>query len=231
MRLTLNLQDDLVDVWVVPVDLVEPSKLISFLDTAEKDRANRLLRDHDRNRYIAAHAALRLVLSQYLQERPETLSFRQGNHGKPALSKGNGVEFNLSHSGNMALIAVGLTHPVGVDIEHMEGNAVEAIDSMALSQTERRYLMQMSNVDRVSSAFQYWTRKEAYAKVSGKGLSEEFQALTCLGPVGIVNGTRIEDLFLGHADYAAAVAREGSGWRASLHSLDATTVADIWKQP
>ena len=94
-------------------------RLDSILDDDERARAARFVFPHDGRRYVAAHAALRLVLAHYLDEDPRRLRFERGTHGKPRLAcrTAGDYEINLSHSGGRALIAVARAREVGVDIE------------------------------------------------------------------------------------------------------------------
>src|SRR5215204_4262422 len=112
---------DEVHVWRISLD-VEADSFRSLLSPDERRRAARFHRDEHRRRYVTAHGALRLILGAYLDAAPETLAFELGEHGKPSLrepldAEDARVEFNLSHSAELALVAVARDHPVGVDVE------------------------------------------------------------------------------------------------------------------
>ncbi len=119
----LDLQPDQVDVWRIALDLA-PATVKDFESTLSADESQRAARFHfpvDRNRYTVAHRCLRAILACYLNCEPAQLCFSTNDYGKPAL-EGHDLEFNLSHSGNFALIAVTRGHKVGVDVEHIRAN-------------------------------------------------------------------------------------------------------------
>ena len=113
-------EPDTVDVWVARLDpdSGELARRVAATSGAERQRASRFRRRLDADRYLAAHGALRLLLADYLACDP--LSLRVGTHenGKPFL-EGARLEFNLSHSGAVALIAVARSRQVGVDVEQL----------------------------------------------------------------------------------------------------------------
>src|SRR5438093_11933609 len=111
-----------VQVWFVHLDDVSVDEACCYrlLSSDEQNRAGRFAFCDDRRRYIASHAILRSVLASHLLVLPEELQFSKGLNGKPALTTIPGhprVEFNLSHSEGMALIAVARERQVGVDVE------------------------------------------------------------------------------------------------------------------
>src|SRR5467141_4920713 len=117
-----DLQTDQVHVWRVPLNQNPDciSELNEVLSPDERSRAERFHFEKDRNQFIEARAALRLLLSQYLNVSPKDLTFSFGGQGKPALANGlsnNGLRFNLSRRDGLALIAVTRGREVGVDVE------------------------------------------------------------------------------------------------------------------
>ena len=211
-----NTAPDSVDVWVIHLDRDPAFGSFDILAADEQARARALRRPIDRDRYVAAHVALRVLLSRYIHEAPDRILFSSGIQGKPLLRSVNAVEFNLSHSNNLALVAVSASRPVGVDIEFIREDAAGDIAAMMLSEAERNQFQMAPAERQTCRAFQYWTRKEAYAKASGIGLHKGLQSLTCsLEPVQIVNGIQIEGLEI-DSSYAAAVAAAGSGWRVTV---------------
>jgi 4'-phosphopantetheinyl transferase len=166
-------------VWRVPLDDV--SQLEAYLPTLsaeEQARADRFFRDVHRRRFVIAHGALRRILADYLDVMPGVLEFVTGEHGKPALTPIAGpqpaaVEFNLSHSGDLALVAVTRANPVGVDVEQWD-EGVECLElaERFFSPNERRALRALANAPNhvVAGFFAAWTRKEAYLKATGHGI-------------------------------------------------------------
>ena len=168
---------DEVHVWRVSLD-VDPDPLRPLLSPDERQRAARFHRDEHRRRFIAAHGALRLILGAYLDADPTSLVFELGAHGKPSLREpfdpgGARVEFNLSHSAELALVAVARDHPVGVDIERWAEVEHLELAERFFSRAERDALRALAEVAEHLDAgfFAAWTRKEAYLKATGHGIS------------------------------------------------------------
>ncbi len=120
------------DVWLVPLIGDPPAGLggdwNSILSSDEQARAARFRFDADRTRWIRARTALRVILSGCTGSPPHEICFELGRHGKPALAGGGPLEFNLSHSGDWAMVAVAQGVPVGIDIERIR----EDLDMRAL---------------------------------------------------------------------------------------------------
>ncbi len=118
-----------------------------------------------------AERSLRKVLSAYLEEPAERIEIVRGEHGKPRLAHG-GLEFNLSHSGELALIAVSQTRPVGVDVERMRpGRDFLALAERALSPDAAAQVRGATPADRAAAFYRHWVRHEARLKCLGAGLS------------------------------------------------------------
>ncbi len=166
-------------VWRVRLD--DTSRVAAYLPTLsleERTRADRFFREVHRRRYVIAHGALRRILADYLDVEPLALGFVTGEHGKPALARtagaeSAGVEFNLSHSGDLALVAVTRTTPVGVDVEQWD-EQVECLElaERFFSPHERRALRALADAPHhvIAGFFAAWTRKEAYLKATGHGI-------------------------------------------------------------
>jgi len=154
----------------------------------------------------ASGAALRVVLSRYLDQSPEEIELVSGPHGKPALAAPHSLEFNLSHSARLALIAVSAKHPVGVDVESTDRER----DFVALARRELgtdvvAALERAAPADRGPLFYAAWARHEARSKCHGGGLGGPPPP----GPVAVA------DLAVGEG-YAAALAVPGErppAWR------------------
>jgi phosphopantetheinyl transferase len=107
-----------VELWTFPLTREVPT----HLSEDEVARAGRFRFDEDRVRWIRARSSLRMILSRYAGEDPGNLAFAYGKHGKPALLPFTEVQFNLSHAGDWAIVAVTQSVPVGVDIERIRDN-------------------------------------------------------------------------------------------------------------
>jgi 4'-phosphopantetheinyl transferase len=162
-RLNLNLQNDLL------------LNLERTLSEDEIQRADRFHFRHDRNRFIASHGWLREILGRYLHVEPEQLRFCYNSYGKPRLDGISGKHllcFNLSHSHAIGLLALCLDRNIGVDIEHVR----PGLDAMQIAQRffstyEVTTLLALTDHLKKEAFFNCWTRKEAYIKAHGEGLS------------------------------------------------------------
>jgi len=140
----------------------------ALLSPEERQRAARLRFDRDRDRFIAAHGILRCILDSYLPQ-PSRLIY--GANGKPALACGN-LHFNLSHADDKALIAVSATVELGVDLERVRPEPdAWRIANICFSASERKALSLIPQTHMADAFFKCWTRKEAFVKALGDGLS------------------------------------------------------------
>lgn len=138
----------------------------------ERDRAGRFHFAKDRDRFIAARGILRSILGRYLRRDPATLRFRYGDYGKPQIENASGLRFNLAHSGMLALCAVTWEAEVGVDVEEVRaGVSHEEIAERFFSPSEVAALRALPSALQQEAFFHCWTRKEAYIKAIGEGLS------------------------------------------------------------
>jgi len=167
-----------VHVWRVPLDdETRAASYWSLLSEEEQRRASRFVRDIHRRRFVIAHGALRTILAGYVDTEPRALRFESGEHGKPALREPTGtsaVEFNLSHSDDLALVAVARMRAVGVDLERWsEGVEHLELAERFFSPGEREALRALAPAPDLVEAgfFAAWTRKEAYLKATGQGIT------------------------------------------------------------
>jgi 4'-phosphopantetheinyl transferase len=143
----------------------------ALLSEAEAARAARFRFARDRDRYVRARAFLRRRLAGATGRAPGALVLTEGPWGKPALACGT-VEFNLSHSGGLAALAISAAGPVGIDVEAVD----PAVDVAGLSEScftaaERAVLDGLDEAGRRRRFFVFWTAKEAVMKLTGQGLS------------------------------------------------------------
>jgi 4'-phosphopantetheinyl transferase len=157
--------------WLVDLDAAGRA-WPDLLDAAELERASRLLRDLDRRRYIASHAALRRLLGT-------DQAWRVGEHGKPALVS-RSPHFNLSRRDGHALIGLSATHEIGVDVESLRPFAdAQALAELHFTAAEREGVMAASGAAREQAFLLGWTRKEACVKALGTGLSLPPSSFEC----------------------------------------------------
>lgn len=143
-----------------------------LLDDEERGRAERFVRPTDRHRFVLAHSSLRSFLALALAVEPAAVRYEAATHGKPGLAPGlPRLEFNMSHSEDLGLLAVARGRAVGVDVEHVR----ELPDAMSIADThftatESERLRSMAPPERQLAFFRYWARKEAVIKAAGEGL-------------------------------------------------------------
>jgi len=173
------LGDDGVHLWRVRLDApAMGDNAWDLLSDEERARARRLFQEHHRRRFVAAHAALRRILAGYTTLPARDLRLSIGPHGKPSLdapaTARARLEFNLSHSADLAVVAVARERPIGVDLERWR----HEMDHLALAErffspAERASLRALAGRqgDLVHGFFAAWSRKEAYIKARGEGVT------------------------------------------------------------
>jgi len=177
IELPLLLPENEVQVWRVDLEAVrgDESRWQQQLSSDEAKRASRFHFPADRQRYVAARALLRTILAGYLEIDPKRVSFAYSQKEKPSLGPahvGNEVTFNISHSGGIALLAFARKREIGIDVEQIRNDFdVEAIARRFFSAHEQEQLAALPKEKRFDSFFRCWTRKEAYIKATGDGLS------------------------------------------------------------
>lgn len=148
------------------------ARLWPLLSPRESERAARLRFDRHREPYVRAHAGLRRILSGYLGIAPAAIGFRYGDAGKPVLEGASGLEFNLTTSGELALVALSLGTPVGVDCERIgDRGDILAIASRMFTPEQASRIAAAPPEDRLGQFHIAWTALEADVKADGCGLS------------------------------------------------------------
>jgi 4'-phosphopantetheinyl transferase len=165
-----------VHVWRTPLECrpATVDRLREHLSVDEQERADRYHFEKDRRHFIAGRGILRTLLGRYLGQQPASLRFTYSAAGKPMLDGSTGVEyrFNLTHSNGLALLAVTRRRDVGVDVEHIRPDLEgEQLAERFFSVREVAALRSLPAELRRQAFFHCWTRKEAYIKAVGQGLS------------------------------------------------------------
>jgi len=205
--------------WAVPTELSLPNakqlhlwridldetddEMEAVLSEDEQARAKRFHQEQDRTRFIKARGAMRLLLGCYLATPPEELVFVYGPQGKPFIaSPASVLTFNISHTGNLALLGVSREAAIGIDLECVrEKPNLRAIARRVFGTTIQQELSQLEGAALAEAFFRHWTAYEARMKAIGNGIFSDH------------NPTRDAELqathFVPEEGYMAAVVLEG----------------------
>lgn len=166
---------DTVYVWLIRCLLpaAEVAALARVLDADEQRRAGALADQRRRRRFVVAHAATRFIVGDHLGVPPERLRWRRGPHGKPELAgEHTGVRVNLSHSGELAAVAVTARRAIGVDLQEVRAVDVSRLAERFFPPAEARFVAAARGLAAQQARFtRLWTRKEACVKVAGGRLT------------------------------------------------------------
>lgn len=216
-----------VHVWFARLDHPDAvmQRLAENISSDEYKRAMRFRFPQGRNRYMVARALLREVLAGYLGSEPRALSFQYGRYGKPTLAgtfAESEIRFNVSHSCGGALVGVAQGREIGVDLEFIRPlSDLRDLAESCFSIAEKAALEALPEHERLRGFFDGWTRKEAYLKATGKGLSfslQSFEVSLAPGPgrraLMLPDGSKNEPALTlvslaPRADYSAAVVVDG----------------------
>lgn len=184
------------EVWITDLEAMGPvpRTLLNLLEEGEEERAKTMRLGKDRKRYLVGRILLRLALSHLAGGDPRAWRFITGKTGKVKLAHLPGtalIDFNISHSENAVAVALSSSGQVGVDVEIekkavTEGNVIDATPLIAFSKREREFLSTQPQEKRWKEMLRLWTIKEAYAKLIGAGIEQEFSEIDvsdeALGP-------------------------------------------------
>ncbi|HKV39244.1 MAG TPA: 4'-phosphopantetheinyl transferase superfamily protein [Blastocatellia bacterium] len=226
----LALRQDEVHVWLVNQDepLIPLAELRNTLAEDERKRAERFHFERDRRRFIVARGILRALLGHYLEAGAAQIEFSYSAYDKPGLAGSfaqSGLRFNISHSQGMALLAFTMGRELGVDIEQIRPDfATGDIAGRFFSASEIAALDSLPPGTRAEAFFNCWTRKEAYIKAIGEGLScplDKFDVTLRPGEPAELLATRVQSeqasrwrmsALTPGGDFKAALIVEGDGW-------------------
>jgi 4'-phosphopantetheinyl transferase len=227
----LDLPEDEVQLWRVDLQAVrgDESRWQEVLSSDESARASRFHFGADRQRYVATRAWLRLILASYLQTDAQHFVFCYSKKEKPSLGPAyakSGITFNVSHSGEIALLAFARRREIGVDVEQVRENRdLEAIARRFFSTNEQEQLFALPVDERPAAFYRCWTRKEAYIKAVGDGLSlplSQFDVALAASHNDALLATRpdaaeaaqwlLREVCVG-SGYAAALCVHGRDWK------------------
>lgn len=226
----LALSRDHVHLWKIRLNRAQ-SELLALERTLapdERARAERFFFERDRRRFISARGQLRAILGRYLGTDPSELLFSYGARGKPFLKQPasrESVRFNLSHSGERALLGVTLDRAIGIDLEEVQSlDDAEQIAARFFSPGENARLLALPREERLEAFFYCWTLKEAYVKATGDGLARATNSFevafgsgrqACLlnidGNCAEASRWSLREL-IPESRYVGGLAVEGHGW-------------------
>lgn len=172
-RASFKLLPEDVHVWHVPLNqpLMEPA-FFTTLSTDEQARATKFHVKDDRCRWVVCRGVLRALIGQHMDMEPSTVQFSYGACGKPALAATDNFRFNVSHSQDVAVIAISWQREIGIDIEvvrHLD-DAMQVAQRVFADEEVAAYTAVPNNL-KLQAFFNCWTRKEAFIKAIGEGMS------------------------------------------------------------
>src|SRR5215203_285073 len=170
----LILSEDEAHIWRADLDLNESvqSSFLKLLSPDEINRAKRFRFAQDSQNFINARGILRLLIGKYLEINPAEISFQYSEFGKPSIANNHSLQFNISHSRNIALFAFTKKFNIGVDVEFVNPNIeVKEIAARFFSTNETKNLLALPEQQQTLGFFYCWSRKEAFIKAVGEGLS------------------------------------------------------------
>jgi 4'-phosphopantetheinyl transferase len=165
-----HLKNDEVHVWKIDLESDMTTEEMAIISDEEKKKVGRLRTLTGRRHALTMRVRLRQLLSRYLRLEPHDVTFSFGEFGKPYVNNSS-VFFNLSHSGNIALVAISLCEDVGIDIEYWR--TIDNIDGLVkrnFSDTEKRQWLSVDKEQQEEKFFNLWSCKESFIKATGRGL-------------------------------------------------------------
>lgn len=166
-----------------------------LLNPDEKDRVSKFRFAKDKRKFNISRGVLRILVGEYLEMDPQKVTFRYEKYGKPQLQHETRMKFNVSHSGDMAIIGFVKDYDIGVDIEHVKNdfNVLDLAENF-FSRHEIEMLRTIPPKEQPLAFYRCWTRKEAFIKAEGSGLSFPLHEFT-------VSMTKDNEAKLEHTDW------------------------------
>jgi 4'-phosphopantetheinyl transferase len=232
----LDLGRNCIHVWRIST-LVDDGcfgALASVLSPEEIVQADRFHFERDRRSFVVCRGTLRRLLAFYAGGSAAEIRFRHGSMGKPYLASSPELQFNVSHSNGIALLAFAVEQEIGVDVEFMRPEIDFAgLAEHSFSEAERAEVLACSSQDRANIFYQYWTCKEACIKADGRGMSIPLEQFSVIAlehdaqrrgivshcSIGLAPGMRV-CLLDADDHYAAAVASSAPNWGVLRLDLD-----------
>jgi 4'-phosphopantetheinyl transferase len=216
-----------IHIWQVHLSQDQPyiNELFLLLSEDEKQRANRFHFPIHQQRFIIARASLRTILASYIHQDPQDLQFVYTNHEKPFLKDTPDLQFNLSHSDDLAIYAITKDQALGIDIEKIKDEYHQGIVQRFFSANEQRAIEELSDELKPHAFYQIWAKKEAIVKTIGKGLNLPLSSFSVsLAPhsesieLDGYSSLQLFPLQL-HDEYASAVCCQGVVQKISIYNI------------
>jgi len=169
-----SLESKNVDIWLIDKNKYNSDvkyfwEILSF---KEREKALRFRFEKDKNCFVIARGILRVLLGKYILKDPKKIEFQYSENGKPSIESNEKVKFNLSHSKDAIVIGFVKDYEIGVDVEFIKKDMeFEDIANSFFSEEEIHELMCFNKKEKSQAFFNCWTRKEAFIKAEGSGLS------------------------------------------------------------
>jgi 4'-phosphopantetheinyl transferase len=173
--------DGNVVVWMAEVSASRDALrfLEPYLDAQDRERAARFHFAEDRARYVLGRALVRNILGRYWSQTPETIELASTERGQLYFSDDEAMRFSITHAHNLVAVALTANARVGIDIEYMERKLnLEGLGERILSAEDFRVFQVLPDRVMVPTFFRIWTRKEAYLKGTGEGITDALKEIT-----------------------------------------------------
>lgn len=226
----LRLSGNELHVWMLSLDV--PNDTVAdarrLLTRQELTRFERILAPAARARRMTARLGMRVLLGSYLGIDPREVEIAYGPNGRPELVGNHGLSFNLSHTADLAVFAIGRGRAIGVDIEALARRPPSmGLIERTLNPGESARVMRVGGQERTEAFLRCWTIKEAYAKALGVGLAFDFRDVAVKGRAerprleladGVAEQWRVRRLRL-RPGIVGAVVADGEAWRLRVREL------------
>lgn len=219
----LYLSDRVVHIWQADLDVSDDlmCQYANLLSTVERKRAERFVFEQDRQRYVAAHGILRILLSHYLQIDQADVSLAAMKNSKPVVVaplSSQRISFNLSHSDERALFGITSVRPIGVDIEKVRQiPEMSHIIAHNFSAAEQTFMDVLTGAERLGQFYRCWVKKEALVKAQGVGLGA--LSASIIGKQeknGMIIMTTLDEDTGAHDVWTLKYLEPGEGWAAAV---------------
>lgn len=166
-----QLDEQKIDIWQFSLNMPISSQEWEILSTDEIIRYKRFYFAQHQRRFALARIRLRQILALYLNQESHTLKFDYLSHGKPIIENSQHLQFNLSHSKDLALLSIGKKYDMGIDLEFFSPRYFLGVSRNLFSQNEQHQLQHLPAYMLPIAFFNIWAQKEAFIKAIGLGLA------------------------------------------------------------